>query len=158
MLVGYEMSSDTARTIGRESNACVRAQSWEHVPMIRMCNLNLLPGDVPFENLFDDVDDGIYMESNRSWSIDDRRLNFQFGCEIGVGNQERQARAHAQEPDLRRHDAAVLGLVRRGRRRSVVVRVGNAELRKGRADANRANDAGAAPGALPQRRASGSAT
>jgi TldD protein len=82
MLVGYEMSNDTARAIGRESNACVRAQSWEYVPMIRMCNLNLLPGDVPFEHLFDDVKDGIYMESNRSWSIDDHRLNFQFGCEI----------------------------------------------------------------------------
>jgi TldD protein len=81
-LVGYEMSNDTARTIGRESNACVRAQSWEYVPMIRMCNLNLLPGNVPFANIFDDVRDGIYMESNRSWSIDDRRLNFQFGCEI----------------------------------------------------------------------------
>ena len=82
MLVGYEMSNDTARSIGRESNACVRAQSWEFVPMIRMCNLNLLPGNTPFENLFDDVRDGIYMESNRSWSIDDHRLNFQFGCEI----------------------------------------------------------------------------
>lgn len=83
MLAGYEMSNDTARTIGRESNACVRAQSWEFVPMIRMCNLNLLPGNTPFENLFDNVKDGIYMESNRSWSIDDHRLNFQFGCEMG---------------------------------------------------------------------------
>jgi TldD protein len=83
LLAGFEMSRDTARTIGRETNACVRAQSWEHVPMIRMCNLNLLPGDVPFEALFDGVEHGIYMESNRSWSIDDHRLNFQFGCEIG---------------------------------------------------------------------------
>ena len=82
LLVGYEMSNDTARTIGRQSNACVRAQSWEFVPMIRMCNLNLLPGNTPFENLFDDVKNGIYMESNRSWSIDDHRLNFQFGCEM----------------------------------------------------------------------------
>ena len=81
-LVGYEMSNDTARMLGRQSNGCVRAQSWEFVPMIRMCNLNLLPGKTPFEHLFDDVDDGIYMESNRSWSIDDHRLNFQFGCEI----------------------------------------------------------------------------
>jgi TldD protein len=83
LLVGYEMSNDTARAIGRTSNGCVRAESWEFVPMIRMCNLSLLPGDVPFEHLFDDVRDGVYMESNRSWSIDDRRLNFQFGCEIG---------------------------------------------------------------------------
>jgi TldD protein len=83
VLVGYEMSNDTARAIGLESNGCVRAQGWESMPMIRMCNLSLLPGSVPFEHLFDDVKNGVYMESNRSWSIDDRRLNFQFGCEIG---------------------------------------------------------------------------
>jgi len=83
VLVGFEMSRDTARTIGRATNACVRAQSWQHVPMIRMCNLNLLPGETPFESLFDDVREGVYMESNRSWSIDDHRLNFQFGCQIG---------------------------------------------------------------------------
>ena len=83
MLAGFEMSRDTARTIGLETNACVRAQSWRHVPMIRMCNLNLLPGDRPFEALFEDVKSGVYMESNRSWSIDDHRLNFQFGCQIG---------------------------------------------------------------------------
>ncbi len=82
VLVGYEMSNDTARIIGRESNACVRAESWKFAPMIRMCNLNLLPGATPFEHLFDDVKDGVHMESNRSWSIDDHRLNFQFGCEI----------------------------------------------------------------------------
>ncbi|MBV8689104.1 MAG: TldD/PmbA family protein, partial [Candidatus Eremiobacteraeota bacterium] len=83
VLAGYEMSNETAAAIGRRSNACVRAQSWEFVPMIRMCNLNLLPGTTPFESLFDDVKEGVYMESNRSWSIDDHRLNFQFGCQIG---------------------------------------------------------------------------
>ena len=83
LLVGFEMSRDTARTLGRETNACVRAESWQHVPMIRMCNLSLQPGSVPFEELFDDVKAGVYMESNRSWSIDDHRLNFQFGCQIG---------------------------------------------------------------------------
>ena len=82
ILVGFETSRETAPVIGRTSNACVRAQSWRHVPMIRMCNLNLLPGDRPFEALFDEIDDGIHMESNRSWSIDDKRLNFQFGCQI----------------------------------------------------------------------------
>jgi TldD protein len=83
MLVGFESSCDTARTIDRPSNACVRAQSWQHVPMIRMCNLNLLPGSTPFEGLFEGIAHGVYMEANRSWSIDDRRLNFQFGCQIG---------------------------------------------------------------------------
>jgi TldD protein len=83
VLVGFESSRDTAGQIGAASSSCVRAESWEYVPMIRMCNLNLLPGDVPFEHLFDDVRDGVYMEANRSWSIDDRRLNFQFGTQIG---------------------------------------------------------------------------
>lgn len=83
LLAGFETSRDTARAIGRESNACVRAQSWMHVPMIRMCNLNLLPGDTPFDELFSSINHGVYMEANRSWSIDDRRLNFQFGCQIG---------------------------------------------------------------------------
>jgi TldD protein len=83
LLAGFETSRDTARAIGRASNACVRAQSWMHVPMIRMCNLNLLPGTTPFDELFTDIADGMYMEANRSWSIDDRRLNFQFGCQIG---------------------------------------------------------------------------
>ncbi|HEY0798032.1 MAG TPA: TldD/PmbA family protein [Candidatus Baltobacteraceae bacterium] len=83
VLVGFEMSRDTARAIGRATNACVRAENWQSVPMIRMCNLNLLPGHLPFEALFEGVNDGVYMESNRSWSIDDHRLNFQFGCQIG---------------------------------------------------------------------------
>ncbi len=83
ILSGFESSRDTARTIGASSSGCVRAQSWEYIPMIRMCNLNLLPGTHTFEQLFEDVRDGVYMESNRSWSIDDHRLNFQFGCQIG---------------------------------------------------------------------------
>lgn len=83
VLVGFETSRDTAHLIGRESNACMRTGGWQYVPMIRMCNLNLLPGTLSFEALFQDVKHGIYMESNRSWSIDDRRLNFQFGCQIG---------------------------------------------------------------------------
>jgi len=83
ILVGFESSRDTAQQIGAASTACMRAESWDAVPIIRMCNLNLLPGDVPFEHLFDDVREGVYMEANRSWSIDDRRLNFQFGTQIG---------------------------------------------------------------------------
>jgi TldD protein len=82
IFVGFEMSRDTARLIGLSTNACVRAETWQHVPMIRMCNLNLLPGEHSLEQLIAGIDDGIYMESNRSWSIDDRRLNFQFGCQI----------------------------------------------------------------------------
>jgi predicted Zn-dependent protease len=61
--------------------ACARASSWNRPPIDRMANLNLEPGDTKFDDLIADIEHGIYMESNRSWSIDDRRHKFQFGCE-----------------------------------------------------------------------------
>jgi TldD protein len=48
-----------------------------------MTNINLLPGTWDVNDLIADTDDGIWMETNRSWSIDDKRLNFQFGTELG---------------------------------------------------------------------------
>lgn len=81
--VGYLMSRDTAGVLGRASNGCVRADGWNRLPMIRMTNVSLLPGDWDLEDLIADTKDGLYLCTNRSWSIDDRRLNFQFGTEIG---------------------------------------------------------------------------
>jgi TldD protein len=83
---GYLSSRETAHTIGRDrSGGTLRAESWNRLPMIRMTNVSILPGETPlsFEQLLSDTDDGIYMETNKSWSIDDKRFNFQFGCEIG---------------------------------------------------------------------------
>jgi TldD protein len=83
ILVGFQTSRETAATIGDgRSNGTMRAEGWENFPLIRMTNINLLPGDGDLEDLLADVDDGVYMETNRSWSIDDKRKNFQFGCEI----------------------------------------------------------------------------
>ncbi len=79
---GYLMSRDTAPLIGLSSNGCVRADSWNRLPMIRMTNVSLEPGTWKFADLIADTDDGIYMSINKSWSIDDRRLNFQFGVEM----------------------------------------------------------------------------
>ena len=59
-----------------------RADSWNRVPLVRMTNVSIEPGNWRLEDLIADTDDGIYMETNRSWSIDDRRLNFQFGTEV----------------------------------------------------------------------------
>jgi TldD protein len=59
----------------------MRADGWARIPLIRMTNVSLLPGEQTLDEVFD-VDHGIYMETNRSWSIDDKRYNFQFGCEI----------------------------------------------------------------------------
>ena len=83
ILVGFQTSRETAAKIGAErSNGTMRAEGWENFPLIRMPNINLLPGKGSFEDLLADVDEGIYMATNKSWSIDDKRLNFQFGCEI----------------------------------------------------------------------------
>jgi TldD protein len=53
------------------------------MPLIRMTNVSLRPGQASLDEVFGGVDHAIYMETNRSWSIDDKRYNFQFGCEIG---------------------------------------------------------------------------
>ncbi len=84
--VGYISGRDTAAMIGQNrSNGCMRAESWNRVPMIRMTNISILPGERPLspEELIAGTDSGVYMETNRSWSIDDKRYNFQFGCEVG---------------------------------------------------------------------------
>jgi TldD protein len=52
------------------------------MPLVRMTNLHLEAGSGSFDELLDGVDDGVYLETNRSWSIDDKRLNFQFGTQI----------------------------------------------------------------------------
>jgi TldD protein len=84
MLVGYLTSRETAPRIGRRSMGSARAWSWSHIPLIRMTNINLRPGDAgSLEDLIADTRDGIYMSQNKSWSIDDRRLNFQFGDQAG---------------------------------------------------------------------------
>jgi TldD protein len=83
-LVGFQTSRETAAGIGAtRSNGTMRAEGWENFPLIRMTNVNLLPGRGTLEDLLADVDEGIFMSTNKSWSIDDKRKNFQFGCEIG---------------------------------------------------------------------------
>jgi len=82
IFMGYLTSRETAAALGQGSNGAMRASGWNRIPLIRMTNVNLDPGEWTLEDLIADTDDGIYMETNRSWSIDDRRLNFQFGTEI----------------------------------------------------------------------------
>ncbi len=64
------------------SRGCNRAEGWNNVPIIRIPNLSLMPGSWNLDELIADTKDGIYMDVNRSWSIDQMRLNFQFGCEV----------------------------------------------------------------------------
>ena len=79
---GYLMSRETAPRIGLRSNGTMRADGWERIPLIRMTNVNLLPREGTLDDILEDTDDGILVDANKSWSIDQRRINFQFGCEI----------------------------------------------------------------------------
>jgi TldD protein len=81
---GYLSNRETAHLIGlQRSSGTMRTESWNRLPIIRMTNISLLPGDRSFDDLLTDTDDAILMETNRSWSIDDRRYQFQFSTEIG---------------------------------------------------------------------------
>jgi len=80
---GYMSSRETAAEFGWESSGTMRADGWARIPLIRMTNVNLEAGDSSLEEMIAGTERGVYLETNRSWSIDDRRLNFQFGCQNG---------------------------------------------------------------------------
>jgi TldD protein len=80
--LGYMTSRETAPIFNQQSNGTCRADGWNRIPLIRMTNVSIEPGEWTFDDLIADTDDGIYMATNRSWSIDDKRLNFQFGTEM----------------------------------------------------------------------------
>jgi len=82
IFVGYLTSRETAPLLNQRSNGCMRADGWNRIPLIRMTNINLEPGEPTLEEMISDTDEGIYMETNKSWSIDDKRLNFQFATEM----------------------------------------------------------------------------
>ncbi|HEX7463828.1 MAG TPA: TldD/PmbA family protein [Actinomycetota bacterium] len=75
-------SRETAGAIGQTSTGAMRADGWQNLPLIRMTNISIEPREGTLADLIGDTKDGIYMATNQSWSIDDKRVNFQFGCEI----------------------------------------------------------------------------
>jgi TldD protein len=81
--VGVLSGRDSAARAGLPPGGMVRADGYNRLPMVRMTNVGLLPGSSSLEEIISETADGIYMGTNRSWSIDDKRLNFQFGCEVG---------------------------------------------------------------------------
>ena len=84
VLSGYMTNREFAGRINKDRSwGSCRADGHNNIPITRICNLSLMPGSVSEEDLIKDTKDGVIMENNRSWSIDQKRLNFQFGCEIG---------------------------------------------------------------------------
>jgi TldD protein len=82
VLRGFLTSRETAARIGHGRGGSMRADGWSRMPLVRMTNLHLEPGEGSLEELIAEVDRGVYFEANKSWSIDDKRLNFQFGTQI----------------------------------------------------------------------------
>lgn len=83
ILVNLLTSRETAHHLRKESNGAMRADGWNRIPLIRMTNINLEPGEWTLEQMISDTEEGLFLTTNRSWSIDDKRINFQFGTEIG---------------------------------------------------------------------------
>jgi TldD protein len=80
---GFLSSRETAAMVGDQaSNGTMRADGWWSLPLIRMTNVSIEPREGTLADIIGDTGDGIFMATNRSWSIDDKRVNFQFGCEI----------------------------------------------------------------------------
>ncbi len=83
MFTGYLTSRETAPRLGLTSQGAMRADGWQHSPLIRMTNINLEPGSWTLDEMIADTDRGILLQDTKSWSIDDLRLNFQFSTEVG---------------------------------------------------------------------------
>jgi len=116
IFVGYLTSRETALVLGQQSNGCMRADGWSRIPLIRMTNVNLLPGNSSLEEMISEVKDGLYLTTNRSWSIDDKRLNFQFATQIGweikngkLGAMVKNANYTGITPDFWRSCDAIAG-------------------------------------------------
>jgi predicted Zn-dependent protease len=94
-------SLESQARAGVSGVANFRASSWNRAPIDRMANLNLEPGDTSFADMIAGIESGIYMESNRSWSIDDYRNKFQFGCEYARLIENGQLTKTLRNPNYR---------------------------------------------------------
>jgi TldD protein len=82
MFTGYQTSRDNATVINQESRGMGLSDGWRNLPIVRMTNINLLPGRFELDDLIKGIENGLLLDENKSWSIDDKRINFQFACEI----------------------------------------------------------------------------
>jgi TldD protein len=82
VLTSFLTSRETAAQIGHGAGGSMRADGWQRMPLVRMTNLHLEPGTGSLDELISEVDEGLFLRTNKSWSIDDKRLNFQFGTQM----------------------------------------------------------------------------
>lgn len=116
VLVNYLTSRETAARLNLPVSGNMRADGWQRTPLIRMTNINLEPGDSSTEEMIAGTDDGLYMKTVRTYSIDDKRLNFTFSPEISweikngkLGAMVKNARYSGMTPDFWNACDAVAG-------------------------------------------------
>lgn len=80
---GYLTSRESAATLGGRSSGAARADGWARIPLVRMSNVSIEPGETPYEEMIASTKDGLLFDMNRSVSIDDTRRAFRVGCEVG---------------------------------------------------------------------------
>jgi predicted Zn-dependent protease len=100
LIQGLSGRDSQART-GKPGVANSRAQSWNRPAIDRMANVNLEAGDTNLKDLISGIEKGVLMETCRSWSIDDFRNKFQFGCEIAYRIQDGQIGEMLRNPNYR---------------------------------------------------------
>jgi TldD protein len=116
ILVNYLTSRETATQLNLPVSGNMRADGWQRTPLIRMANFNLEPGDSSLEEMIASTEEGIYMKTVNTYSIDDKRLNFQFGPEIAweikggkLGDMIKNARFSGMTPEFWNSCDAVAG-------------------------------------------------
>ena len=146
-----ELARDRAASIGRASNGCMRADGWNRIPLVRMTTVSLEPGTWDFDDLIADTERRP-LHRDQQLLVDRRQApQLPVRHRDRLGDRERQARPHGQEPQLHRHHAAVLELVRRDLLARALAGVGAGQLRQGRADAGRSRRARRRARPLPRR-------
>jgi len=78
----FQTSRDNAPILGQASSGAGLSDGWRNLPIVRMTNINLLPGNGTPDDLIAGIEYGFLLDQNKSWSIDDLRVNFQFACEV----------------------------------------------------------------------------
>jgi len=142
LFTGYLTSRETAAPSPAALERRHARRRLGAIPLIRMTNVSLLAGEQPLEAVFDG--DAIYMETNRSWSIDDRRLNFQFGCEIGWEIRGGKRARMLKNPSYSGVTPEFWNSARRSRTAPLDA-VGHAQLRKGQPEQVMGTGHGASP-------------
>ena len=151
IFLGYMSGRESAAALGDQPTGASRADGWQRLPLVRMTNICLEPGESSLEEMIAGTKRGILVDTNRGFSIDDQRMSFRFTTEARLGDPRRQARPAAEELQLPERHAAVLGRSGRARRSGRVEGARRPVVQQGRAAAGGSCRSRHRAGTIPER-------